>query len=76
MLRYIATTMSGSRVAFTYVMKDYLDHPEAYPQYKKLRKILKRTNVLWLTGFDPETIGSYLEGLGFKVIEDIGEKEY
>lgn len=75
-LEYISRSVAGSRVAFTYVLKDFLDHPEAYPEYQKLVKQLKFAGVQWINGFNPKDLNAYLAQHGLLLKEDVGSTDY
>lgn len=75
-LEYISRSVAGSRVVFTYVLKDFLDHPEAYPEYQKLVKQLKFMGVQWINGFNPKDLNAYLAQHGLLLKEDVGSTDY
>ncbi len=75
-LKYISGTKKGSRVVFTYMPQDFFDKPERYPEYEKIRSMTKKMGYSWISGFDPETLDSYLDSLGLKLLDDVGADFY
>lgn len=71
-LRYAALAASGSRLAFTYVIKDVFDHPEEYPEHKQLMNQFKLFKLNSLTGYDLDKMSDYLKRFGFELKEDVG----
>ena len=72
-LGYISRSKDGSRVVFTYVLKEYIDNPGSFPELKVLYKQIKK---IWINGMDPSTMNSYLEKFGLKLLEDAGAEYY
>ena len=75
-LNYISTTRKGNRVVFTYMPHDFFDKPEKYPEYERMRAMVNKRGFKWITGLDPETMDSYLDSLGLKLLEDVGADYY
>ncbi len=50
-IRYIGAVAPGSRILFTYVHKDVLDHPEIFLKTKNLNKTLSNAGEPWTFGF-------------------------
>jgi methyltransferase (TIGR00027 family) len=64
---FLAGAAPGSRLAFTYVRRDFIagrqlyGHERLYKQYVEPR--------IWLTGLDPEEVPAFLAGYGWRVLE-------
>ena len=71
---FLAKAPAGSRLAFTYVRKDFVDGEVFYGHeyiYKTL--VLKGKN--WHFGMDPENVADFLSGYGWRVLEHLGYDE-
>jgi len=71
---FLAKAPAGSRLAFTYVLKDFIDGKVFYGQeyiYKKM--VLKEK--AWLYGMDPEEVSNFLGAYGWRVLEHLGYEE-
>jgi len=75
-LNYIASTKQGNRVAFSYVLKDYMTNPESFPKHKNIVKQVNMAGIKWINGLSPEDMSDYLKNYGFNLIEDIGVEDY
>lgn len=65
---FLAKAPTGSRLAFTYVPKDFIDGKNYYSNeylYKKM--VLKDKS--WLFGIDPEDVADFLGEYGWRVLE-------
>jgi methyltransferase (TIGR00027 family) len=75
-LQYVAQAAPGSRIVFTYVLRSFIDGrdiPEGLQlMYKQMRK---EKNPLWIFGFDPADMPTYLSKYSLSLIEDIGSVE-
>lgn len=67
---WLAKATSGSRLAFTYVRKGFLTGETLYG-WKSGYKRFVATKV-WLFGMEPEDCAAFLEGYGWRLIEDLG----
>jgi methyltransferase (TIGR00027 family) len=69
---FLAKAERGSRLAFTYVRKDFLDgRMDGWEKgYKKFV-----TNKIWIFGMEPQAWSDFLNEYGWRVIEDIGYDE-
>jgi O-methyltransferase involved in polyketide biosynthesis len=56
--------------------QDFFDKPERYPEYERMRASVDKRGFKWITGLDPETMDSYLDSLGLKLLEDVGAEYY
>jgi methyltransferase (TIGR00027 family) len=70
---FLSKAESGSRLAFTYIRKDFLDGLVMYGWENIYKKYVK--NKIWLFGMDPEAWPGFLEGYGWKIVEHIGYEE-
>jgi len=68
---FFAKAPAGSRLAFTYVLKDFISGENLYGQELMYKKIASK-NRIWHFGFDPNKIEAYLNKNGWKLIEDLG----
>jgi methyltransferase (TIGR00027 family) len=70
---FLAKAASGSRLAFTYVRKDFLDGRVMYGWEKGYKQFVK--SGLWLFGMEPEGWPDFLKEYGWRVVEDVGYDE-
>ena len=70
---FLAKAAHGSRLAFTYVRKDFLDGRTMYGWEKGYKKYV--TDKIWIFGMEPEAWPNFLKEYGWQVIEDIGYDE-
>jgi len=75
-LRFIASTAAGSRVVFTYVLKDFIEKPERYPENKNMIKQFKMAGVTDITGIDHLELEGMLLRNNLILKEDAGAEEY
>lgn len=75
-LKYIASSQKGNRVAFSYVLKRYLQKPETFPKCEKLIKQVNMSGAKWICGLSQDGMNDYLEDYGLKLIEDVGTEEH
>jgi methyltransferase (TIGR00027 family) len=76
-LRYIAGSVTGSRIVFTYVLKSFIDGSVIPADQERMYKYaMQRLNPLWSSGFDPAEMHDYLSGFSLDLIEDVGHEEY
>ncbi|MBN1696744.1 MAG: SAM-dependent methyltransferase [Spirochaetales bacterium] len=73
---YAAKASSGSRIVFTYVLKDFIEGgriPEALnTMYTQMRK---KRDPLWIYGLDPVTLRDDISRYSLSLVEDIGSNE-
>lgn len=73
-LDFFGKAPAGSRLAFTYIRKDFIDGKTLYGQkYAYKRFILKDKS--WLFGMDPEGVADFLGAYGWQVLEHLGYDE-
>lgn len=70
---FLAKAKRGSRLALTYIRKDFLDGRVMYGWEKGYKKYVK--NKIWLFGMDPEAWPNFLNEYGWQVVEHIGYEE-
>lgn len=73
-LDLLAKAVRGSRLAFTYIRKDFLDGQVMYGQEGLYKQYVVRDKI-WLFGMDPEGVGDFLEPYGWRVVEHLGYEE-
>jgi methyltransferase (TIGR00027 family) len=70
---FLARAARGSRLAFTYVRKDFLDGTALYGWPGGYKQFVE--SKLWLFGMTPETCPAFAAHYGWRVVEDIGYDE-
>jgi methyltransferase (TIGR00027 family) len=71
---FLAKAASGSRLAFSYIRKDFLDGRVMYGWEKLYNKYVVKDKI-WLFGMDPDAWPNVLKEYGWQVIEDVGYDE-
>jgi methyltransferase (TIGR00027 family) len=71
---FLTKAITGSKLTFTYVLKDFIDGHNMYNQ-KRLYKQYVAGDKAWLFGMDPENVASFLEAYGWRVVEHLGYEE-
>jgi methyltransferase (TIGR00027 family) len=64
----------GSRLAFTYVRRDFIDGINLYGAKLLYRKVRQRRQ-LWNFGIQPEEVAAFLDGHGWRLIEQLGPEQ-
>jgi methyltransferase (TIGR00027 family) len=65
---------SGSRLAFTYVRRDFIDGVNLYgakPLYRRFRQ----RQQLWHFGLQPEEVAQFLDEYGWRLVEQAGPEQ-
>ena len=70
---FLDKAIRGSRIAFTYVRKDFIDGQAMYGLEKLYKRVV--TNKIWIFGMESDAWPNFLREYGWKVVEDIGYKE-
>jgi methyltransferase (TIGR00027 family) len=70
---FLAKAVSGSRLAFTYIRKDFLGGRVLYGQDALYKRFV--TKGVWLFGMDPESMASFLSSYGWQLKEDLSYSE-
>jgi methyltransferase (TIGR00027 family) len=65
---------SGSRLAFTYVLRDFIDGVNLYGAKPLYRKVVQRQK-LWHFGLQPDEVAAFLDGHGWRLVEQLGPEE-
>ena len=68
---FFAKAPTGSKLAFTYVPKDFITGENLYGA----EKFYKRVATLWHFGFNPNELAAYLNNFGWQLIEDLSYAE-
>jgi methyltransferase (TIGR00027 family) len=71
---FLAQAPSGSRLAFTYTPKDFIDGEVFYGQEYLYRQMLVKDKI-WLFGIDREKVDDFLGEYGWRVLEHLGYDE-
>jgi len=71
---FLAKAPAGSRLAFTYVRKDFIEG-EALHGLDDFHKRWVLKDKSWLFGIDPEDVADFLGGYGWRVLEHVGYEE-
>jgi methyltransferase (TIGR00027 family) len=71
---FLAKASRGSRLAFTYIRKDFLDGRVMYGMENFYKKYVVKDKI-WLFGMDPDAWPNFLNEYGWQVIEDVGYDE-
>jgi methyltransferase (TIGR00027 family) len=71
---FLSKAPPGSRLAFTYVRKDFIDGKAFYGQEYLYKRMLLKDKI-WLFGIDPEDVADFLGVYGWRVLEHIGYEE-
>ena len=71
---FLATAAPGSRLAFTYVRKDFLDGRAMYGGEALYEQYVVRDK-LWLFGMAPEEVEDFVGAYGWSVVEHLGYEE-
>jgi methyltransferase (TIGR00027 family) len=72
-LEFLAHAARGSRLAFTYVRKDFLDGKAMYGQEEAFKRFVMTKT--WLFGMEPDTVESRLNQYGWRIIEHLGYEQ-
>ena len=73
-LDFFARAAPGSRLAFTYVRKDFIDGQVMYGQERLYKQYVIKDKT-WLFGLHPEEVSSLLGTYGWRVVEHLGYEE-
>ncbi len=71
---FLAKAASGSRLAFTYVRKDFIDGQELYGQEAMYKQYVLKDK-FWLFGMAPEDVADFIAAYGWRVVEHLGYDE-
>ena len=71
---FFAQAPTGSQLAFTYVLKAFIDGKNLYGQEKFYERMLVKDKI-WHFGFDPAAVGDFLGEYGWRLVEDLSYEE-
>ena len=71
---FLSHSPSGSRMAFTYVLKDFIDGKNMHGEATFFETIVEKEK-LWHFGFNPNEVADFLDEYGWRFIEDVGYEE-
>lgn len=71
---FLSHAETGSRLAFTYVRKDFIEGKTLYGQEKVYKRFVVKDQI-WHFGFDPDHLADFLSNYGWRLIEDISYEE-
>ncbi|MGY3614737.1 SAM-dependent methyltransferase [Bradyrhizobium sp. USDA 10063] len=69
-LEFLAAAAPGSRLAFTYVQKDFIDGRNLHDQPRLYERYVKQK--IWLFGLDPRDVAGFLDRYGWRVTAHVG----
>jgi methyltransferase (TIGR00027 family) len=73
-LESLRPAASGSRLVFTYVRRDFIDGVNFYGAQQLYRRFRQRQQ-LWRFGLQPDEVASFLDGHGWRLVEQLGPEE-
>ena len=71
---FLSKAAPGSRLAFTYVRKDFIDGNVMYGGEDLYKKYVVKDKV-WLFGMNPESVTDFLDEYGWRGVEHLGYDE-
>ena len=71
---FLSNAVPGSRLVFTYILKDFLDGKQMYGWEKGYKKYVIKDKI-WIFGMNPEEWPDFLSQFGWKINEDIDFSE-
>jgi methyltransferase (TIGR00027 family) len=71
----LATAASGSRLVFTYIRQDFMDGVNLYGAADTYQRFRVKQQ-LWQFGMVPEQVSAFLEGYGWRELEQMGGQEF
>lgn len=74
-LAYLRTAAPGSRLAFTYVQRDFIDGSNLYGNSILYKRFRVRSQV-WMFGLTPSGVAPLLAEYGWRVLEDVSGPEF
>ena len=73
-LDFFANAAACSRLAFTYIRKDFIDGKTLYGQKYAYKRFIQKDKS-WLFGMDPSDVADFVGAYGWAVLEHIGYEE-
>lgn len=75
--RYISRSGEGSILAFTYIVKRFIDDMDSEAEKEQIdRKFREKLKRMWINGYDTDHLPGYLSDMNLKIQENIGIEEY
>jgi methyltransferase (TIGR00027 family) len=74
-LKVLSEATSGSRLAFTFVQRDFVDGVNLYDSARMYERFAGK-NGIWHYGLDPGDVAPLLSGYGWREVEQVGAAEY
>lgn len=74
-LGYLSTAAPGSRLAFTYVQRNFIDGSNLYGN-TMLYKRFRVCSQVWMYGLSPGAVAPLLAEYGWRVVEDVSGPEF
>lgn len=71
---FLSNAVAGSRLAFTYVLRDFIEGENFYGAEAFYQRIVVKTNA-WHFGWYPEQLADFLGEYGWRLIEDLRYEE-
>jgi methyltransferase (TIGR00027 family) len=68
--KFLASAQTGSRVAFTFIRKDFVEGRVMYGQERLHQQYVTRG--IWLFGLDPDGVDAFLASYGWRTVEQLG----
>jgi methyltransferase (TIGR00027 family) len=72
---FLAKVRPGSRIVFSYILKDFIDGERTY----RLEKLYRQTRVkrqMWQFGLQPSQVAAFMGEYSWKELEQVGADEY
>jgi O-methyltransferase involved in polyketide biosynthesis len=66
---FLGKAAKGSRLAFTYVRKDFIEGHVLYGQEDMYKRYVEKS--VWLFGMDPGEVPKFLLSYGWRLVEDL-----
>lgn len=73
MFDFLSHAESGSKICFTYVLKEYIEGKNMYG-LEEIYKGMVKTGT-WIFGMEPQEWPQFLESYGWRIIEEVGAEE-
>jgi methyltransferase (TIGR00027 family) len=70
---FLSHAHSGSKITFTYVLKDFIEGNNLYGMEEVYKRFVK--SGVWLFGMDPNLWPQFLDKYGWRIIEDTGSED-
>ena len=75
-LSFAGKSASGSKLAFTYVVKGVIDGSSEIPGAQRLMTEVAKRGAPWIFGLGPQTVGDYLAPFHLALKADVGSVDY